>query len=57
MNSISIQGHRTYGLILQAFYSSEHIQQVLGPVFLQYRGLMGTEKKLLSLELIAKLFC
>lgn len=37
MNSISIQGHRTYGLILQAFYSSEYIQQVLGPVFLQYR--------------------
>lgn len=35
VNSICIQGYRTYGLILQAFYSSEYVQQVLGPIFLQ----------------------
>lgn len=35
VNSICIQGYRTYGLILQAFYSSEYVQQVLDPIFLQ----------------------
>lgn len=37
VNSVCIQGYRIYGLILQAFYSSEYIQQVLSPIFLQYR--------------------
>lgn len=59
VNSVCIQGYRIYGLILQAFIQVNTFSRfwVLSSSSTGSIVLMGTEKKLLSSESIARLFC